>query len=456
MYEIINITIHGAGHIKRGEPCEDFSISIEDDFYKIFVVADGHGDSNCPRSSYGSQYICKIASEGLIEFARSIRSEKWENILVDPRYQVDLIRHLSASIIGNWKEAVTEEYEKNPLTPEERAGCTRYIKRYDKGERIDHIYGTTMIAGLMTDDYLLLLQQGDGRCDVYDGSGNVSQPIPWDDRCFSNVTTSLCDTDAIDSCRYYVIDLKKNTISAVLAGTDGVEDSFPDMELMHSYYRDLLIYAAENSVEDLKIHLEETLPDFSETGSRDDVSIGGFIDVEQIKMLISKFLRENYLVEVKSKLKLVEDRISSMENGKMEHLEEKCQKAEKEYKTSPNENTENKYSTAKKELEEYKARYDRFIAQKVEIEARIKMLSEAPAEDETDEIPVEIEVNEMSAENESIETPAENDATDQEEIHDIIISGENTNDVVEVAAEDEELSDRSKWTDDSSGYSTED
>ena len=38
---------------------------------------------------------------------------------------------------------------------------------YDRGERLEHIYGTTLIAGLLTESYLLLIQQGDGRCVVF-------------------------------------------------------------------------------------------------------------------------------------------------------------------------------------------------------------------------------------------------------------------------------------------------
>jgi hypothetical protein len=395
MYDIINITTHGAGHIKRGEPCEDYSISVARDFYKIFVVADGHGDSNCPRSSLGSEYICKIASEELDEFAQSINNEKWEQRLFLPEYQEKLIRHLITSIIGKWKETVVEEYMSNPLTEEERAGCDRYIQRYDAGERIEHIYGSTMIAGLMTKDYLLLLQQGDGRCDVFDAKGNVSQPIPWDDRCFANVCTSLCDSDAIESCRYYVVDIKEEPIAAVMAGSDGVEDSFPNMDLVHSYYRDLLMLASDSSIENLINYLKETLPEFSENGSRDDVSIGGFIDLEMIGKLTSKFKCDNIKVEVNSRLRMVDDRIRSMESGKMEYLEQKYAKAKLEYQSLRNDESKEKYFAIEEEFKQYRERYESYLAQREEILSELKQISDNDSEDtgteETESNPVIIE-----------------------------------------------------------------
>ena len=51
---------------------------------------------------------------------------------------------------------MNKEFTANTLSNEERAACKKYIDRYDRGERIEHIYGTTLIAGLMTEKYLLL------------------------------------------------------------------------------------------------------------------------------------------------------------------------------------------------------------------------------------------------------------------------------------------------------------
>jgi hypothetical protein len=252
-----------------------------------------------------------------------------------------------------------------------------------------------MIAGLMTKDYLLLLQQGDGRCDVFDAKGNVSQPIPWDDRCFANVCTSLCDSDAIESCRYYVVDIKEEPIAAVMAGSDGVEDSFPNMDLVHSYYRDLLMLASDSSIENLINYLKETLPEFSENGSRDDVSIGGFIDLEMIGKLTSKFKCDNIKVEVNSRLRMVDDRIRSMESGKMEYLEQKYAKAKLEYQSLRNDESKEKYFAIEEEFKQYRERYESYLAQREEILSELKQISDNDSEDtgteETESNPVIIE-----------------------------------------------------------------
>lgn len=438
MYEVFHVTVHGAGHIKKGQPCEDSSITLEDEVCKIFVVADGHGDSNCPRSKTGSEYICRIASEELKSFAGTIREQEWEQKLFSPRSKEQLVRQLIASIIGKWKMAVNEEFRQNPLTAEERSNCAKYISQYDAGKRIEHIYGTTMIAGLLTDKYLLLLQQGDGRCDVFDQQGSVSQPIPWDDRCFSNVTTSLCDTDAIPSCRYEVVDVQEHPVAACMAGSDGVEDSFFSMDLVHSYYRDLLKYAVEHSVTELRDYLEEVLPEFSANGSNDDTSIGGFIDVDLVRSLLPRFERDNQIVEAESSLKQLDDRILSMENGKMQFLEKKCKQAYDEFMKAggalfqaedvhPGENSsginssdskyeekKKKFEDAVKEKEEYSSRYEKYKAERENVKLRMEMLArgdvlvdEVTVEAEPEKVKVEAEQEKLEVEPETVKPEAE-------------------------------------------------
>ena len=241
-----------------------------------------------------------------------------------------MITQLVTSIFGKWSCQVNDDFLQNPLTEKEEAEAAEYIERYRRGERIEHIYGTTFIAGLMTDEYLLLLQQGDGRCVVFNQDGSVSQPIPWDDRCFANVTTSVCDIDAVQSCRYHVIDLSQNRIIACAAGSDGVEDSFSTMDKMHAYYRSILKIACEGSVEALENHLDLTLPSFSENGSGDDTTICGVIDTELFAEKLEKMALENEIISVKDEIAKAQERIDSMTN-KLNFLQKKHETVIQEY-----------------------------------------------------------------------------------------------------------------------------
>ncbi|HQJ90585.1 MAG TPA: protein phosphatase 2C domain-containing protein [Paludibacteraceae bacterium] len=329
IHMIDNAYIQGYSHIQEGSPREDFGETKVTESCRIFAVADGHGDSNCPRSNFGSEAACHVAIKALESFANSITENAMEPILLGTEAdRRKVIKPLIANIVSEWRKVVNAHFTENPLTLDERAKCDRYLDRYDRGEKLEHIYGTTLIAGLLTDKYLLLLQQGDGRCDVFDANGEVSQPIPWDDKCFANVTTSLCEDDAAERCRFCVIDVEKEPVIACIADSDGVEDSFGSMELLHCYHRDLLIYACEKGLPALHAHLKDTLPEMSENFSRDDITICGFIDMDKVQVHIPKFKRANERVRIESRFADVDSRLKSFDSmGKLAGLKAQYEKA---------------------------------------------------------------------------------------------------------------------------------
>ena len=152
MYELVRALTQGSDHIRHDIPCEDHGLVFESESCKIFAVADGHGDTNCPRSQLGSKFACEIAISEMKVFSTDIIDNSWEKKLISPgKDQDSLIRQLITSIVAKWTTAVNEELEENPLSDEEKSGCKRYIDRYDRGERLEHIFGTTLIAGLLTE-----------------------------------------------------------------------------------------------------------------------------------------------------------------------------------------------------------------------------------------------------------------------------------------------------------------
>lgn len=371
-YELFCQSVQGAGHIKKDMPCEDYGIKFENDECKIFALGDGHGDSNCPRSSFGSRTICEIAVQELQLFAKEIRNQKWEEQLMDKYGASELVNQLVTSIFGKWSCVVNEDFLQNPLSEKEESDAKDYIERYRRGERIEHIYGTTFIACLMTDEYALLLQQGDGRCVVFDCEGNATQPIPWDDRCFANVTTSVCDVDAVQSCRYHIIDLKQNAIIACVAGSDGVEDSFGSMDKMHTYYREKLQIACELGVEELEKHLYETLPSFSAEGSQDDTTICGLIERDLFRAKLDKIIADNEAVIVNDAIAKAQERIDSM-TPKLAFLQKKCIDAE-----SACDQLKRKYRELEEEYRNIKADIDSHAQSKSRMSLSARVLPFSP------------------------------------------------------------------------------
>lgn len=331
MYQSFSVSIRGASHIRKGTPCEDFGLSTGIPNGQIFALADGHGALECFRSQVGSKLICETSQKALQMFTLNIEENNWqEELLSNPKKQEKHIRQLITSIFSTWLSEVNKHYTQNPITEDEKKLAGNKLIKYLNGDNIEHIYGTTLIAGLMTKDYLLLLQQGDGHCDVFDFKGNVFQPIPWDDRCFSNVTTSVCDSDAIESCRYSLIDLRKQPVLACIAGSDGVEDSYSSMEKVHGFYRKIIVYIKEKGIDSLKEYLTENLHLLSENGSGDDITICGIVNADLSDFDCSDLSKENEITALREKISNLTDKMESMER-KLSYLSECYKKAEKEY-----------------------------------------------------------------------------------------------------------------------------
>lgn len=315
-YELFCNSVRGSGHVRKGIPCEDYGIKKEDGEYKIFAVADGHGDPNCVRSGVGSRFACEIAAAVLDKFARQLRESGKEALIFDATGSGRILSQLKGSIVSRWLSAVDSEYKDNPLTSEEIRTASKLADEFRRNIRTERMYGTTLIAGLLTDSYLLLLQQGDGRCVLFSENGEASQPIPWDDRCLGTATTSMCDVDAAQSIRSVVINLAENPVIACVAGTDGVEDSFPNsMDKTVSYYRRMLTEACGNGVEAMESALTEDLSALSKAGSADDITVAGFIDVKRTRKFIHDFDKLNRIIDAQDELSVVNDRIQSVENG---------------------------------------------------------------------------------------------------------------------------------------------
>ena len=315
MYKLFDVSVRGASHIAKGTPCEDFGLSLDTGKYKIFVTADGHGQASSFRSHIGSEMVCKIAAAALESFADSIYEDNsYEELLNNEKLQEQQIRQLIQHICSSWISGIEKHFNENPITPDESHFAGDFLKRYTQGECREHIYGTTLMAGILTEDFLLMLHQGDGRIVLFDEDANVSQPVPWDERCFGNVTTSMCDYDAAASCRYYIVGVKDKQITAVFAGSDGIDDSYPSSGEMYIFYRQLIQIAGESGIDVLMDNLLSFLPTLSEKCSRDDVTISGIINIERAKSdnASRKLERDAEIVSLTSTKAQSEKKIASM------------------------------------------------------------------------------------------------------------------------------------------------
>jgi hypothetical protein len=144
-------------------------------------------------------------------------------------------------------------------------------------ENVFVAYGCTLIAVAAAGPYWFGVQIGDGKCIALEEGGGFSEPIPWDEDCQFNVTTSLCEENAPELFRYFVsIGLPE----ALFIGTDGVDTSFQleeNGEKIASMYRIILDNFKGEGFEKGCRQLEDFLPVLTGRGSGDDVSIAGIL-----------------------------------------------------------------------------------------------------------------------------------------------------------------------------------
>ena len=261
----------GYNHIKADKVCQDSSGHYSDDLMAVVVVADGHGSDNYPRTDRGSSFAVEATITAIREFVKTV-----EDSVIDISEDSDsYLEQLAKNILANWYAAVDADLEKYPFSEEELSKVSdKYKKRYMSGQRQEKAYGTTLIAVCQTRNYWFGMQIGDGKCVCISQDGSMYEPIPWDEDCQANITSSICDSEAIEEFRYCFM---KECPVATLMGTDGIDDSYADAEEMYVLYRSILAIFAEHGRETGESEIQAFLPGLSRKGSGDDVSIAGIV-----------------------------------------------------------------------------------------------------------------------------------------------------------------------------------
>ena len=254
----------GASHEISGKVCQDCCQAEVTDSYTIGVVSDGYGGDRYFRSDVGSKSAVEATLECVREFVRTaddglfsgapltqcgtVAAERAKNGSGrgDERYA--LFRQLFSSIICKWHERILED-AKRPVTPEERAKVPQeqiaaFESTDSEGHRtgIEQTYGCTLMCFAMTRTYWFAFHIGDGKCVAFSvDSGRIesSEPVPWDEKCFRNVITSLCDPEALDRFRY-CYGGKDTFPLAVFLASEGIDGSFPETAGMANFYVNIL------------------------------------------------------------------------------------------------------------------------------------------------------------------------------------------------------------------------
>lgn len=269
-----HLSTQGASHIKKSKECQDASESYHDENCAIAIVCDGHGGDDYVRSAVGSALAASVAKNNILSFISNVNKDELK------RHHPQLINTLQASIISAWSSAIHGHYEENPFTEAEIAVLSDRAKRkYIQEAHIESAYGTTLIAVASTKDYWFGIHIGDGKCVAVNPESKFVQPIPWDEKCFLNVTTSICDSDALNHFRYFY---SEKLPVAVFVGSDGVDDCFSSEQQLNNLYKTVLYSFATSDFSEAVEGLSDYLPRLSAKGSGDDVSVAAILDLDMI------------------------------------------------------------------------------------------------------------------------------------------------------------------------------
>ncbi len=277
-YRAFSQIVRGYRHVKNGSVCQDYALASDAaPNCSVIVVADGHGGDDYFRSDRGAKFITQATAAELMDFA----AETTVLHLRGASERRELMYKLFDKILARWKEQIEADIFDDPFSETQMENVNPKLKeQYLAGEFIENAYGTTLIAAIITEKYWIVIQLGDGRCVSIRPDGSCEQPVRVDERCQDNLTTSVCDKDAIKEFRY---SFSEQMPAAVFAFTDGVEAAFNDMDGAYGFCQELASTYLEKGKNGLIKTMEQTLPTLSKKGSGDDVSIAGLICNEKLE-----------------------------------------------------------------------------------------------------------------------------------------------------------------------------
>ena len=338
MTECYNFSCQGESHKASNKPCQDFSYSaVTDNGMTIAIVCDGHGGDRYFRSDIGAKFAAEVTNESVRQFVSSVNQSLFEGkpytaeeaiALDEPSSEepikkqkpIDIaFRQLFSSIIFQWNTKIVEHAAQTPISSWETEHVdSKYLEDLKQGIRLEKIYGCTLMVYVQMQTYWFAFHLGDGKCISFQQEPLWMEPIPWDDRCFLNKTTSICDSRAINEFRYcYQGD--GHFPMAVFLGSDGLDDSFGEIENLTNFYIQVVKMLVKEGRDETIKSIEKELPQLSTIGSKDDMSIAFVYDMEALRNHLAEFIQ--YQIQlVTDNIHTTDSRIKQL-TQKLNHIE---------------------------------------------------------------------------------------------------------------------------------------
>jgi len=276
-------SVRGAAHCRMGRPNQD---AIESSMGPgagpplIVAVSDGHGSPKSFRSERGARFAVTIA---LKEARRLVDNFPGTPSAIKRATE----RKFPLSLVRAWEASVLQDIANEPFTSDDQsrlvdqAGPSAWRAVADSPLIA---YGATLLLGVVTTEFLLLVQVGDGDIVTVSGAGCAERPLGTDPRLFAGETTSLCLKDAAHSFCVQCLPLRDIRPALVLLSTDGYANSYREDAGFLKVGPDLLDMIREDGIEAVRRDLAGWLDEVSRYGSGDDTTLGALCISECLPM----------------------------------------------------------------------------------------------------------------------------------------------------------------------------
>ncbi len=307
-WQVVGGSERGASH-RRAETLNQDAVGWSeqpDGFGPIILsVSDGHGSAKYFRSRKGARLAVQKSEEVLKRFLESseeVMNEEKSPLTVIARSAKE---QLPKELVRAWRTAVGEDLEENPLAAGELDSLQQKDGEKPRAaveENPTLAYGATVLNIVVTREFLLYIQLGDGDILSVSEDGEVRRPLAEDDRLLANETTSLCSRDAWKDFRVEFQIISGNPPALLFAATDGYSNSFQDDAGFLKVAQDFLGIIRKEGFAHLTRSLPSWLRQVTEEGSGDDITVG----------VISRIEAESYDARLKAS-ELLQHRFAAQE-----------------------------------------------------------------------------------------------------------------------------------------------
>jgi len=273
-WRVIAETVPGASHLRVGKPNQDAVLQIRESSVGlplILSISDGHGSDKCFRSDRGSRLAVAVGAQLMRETLHNLQGES-DASQVENRFK----DFLPGEFARRWKTAVEADLEREPLTEEELgrleskdgAQARQLVKA-----RPLLAYGATALTVGVSPSFVIYLQLGDGEIITVSETGEISKPLPEDERLVANETTSLCTDTAARDFRLACHPLAEPPPALILMTTDGYANSFEDEAGFLKVGSDILEILRADGFDAVNRSVKGWLEEATRIGSGDDCTL---------------------------------------------------------------------------------------------------------------------------------------------------------------------------------------